>query len=64
MDFLLWNKAFGAPTTWTHFRYCNDAENRVGAVSVEEMKSHAFFEPVDWEHIRYVFVLQYLRVGV
>uniref|UniRef100_A0AAZ3SGR9 non-specific serine/threonine protein kinase n=1 Tax=Oncorhynchus tshawytscha TaxID=74940 RepID=A0AAZ3SGR9_ONCTS len=33
-------------------RYCNDAENRVGAVSVEEMKSHAFFEPVDWEHIR------------
>uniref|UniRef100_A0A4W5KZ87 non-specific serine/threonine protein kinase n=1 Tax=Hucho hucho TaxID=62062 RepID=A0A4W5KZ87_9TELE len=33
-------------------RYCNDADNRVGAVSVEEMKSHAFFEPVDWEHIR------------
>uniref|UniRef100_A0A6Q2XKJ6 non-specific serine/threonine protein kinase n=1 Tax=Esox lucius TaxID=8010 RepID=A0A6Q2XKJ6_ESOLU len=33
-------------------RFCNDAENRVGAVSVEEIKSHAFFEPVDWEHIR------------
>ncbi|KAG7234817.1 hypothetical protein INR49_003878 [Caranx melampygus] len=33
-------------------RYCTDAENRVGAVSVEEIKSHAFFESVDWEHIR------------
>ncbi|KAJ8398891.1 hypothetical protein AAFF_G00417990 [Aldrovandia affinis] len=33
-------------------RYCNDAENRIGAVSVEEIKSHPFFEPVDWEHIR------------
>ncbi len=35
------------------FRYCTDAENRVGAVSVEEIKSHQFFESVDWEHIRY-----------
>uniref|UniRef100_A0A3Q2Y5Q1 non-specific serine/threonine protein kinase n=2 Tax=Hippocampus comes TaxID=109280 RepID=A0A3Q2Y5Q1_HIPCM len=33
-------------------RYCTDAENRVGAGSVEEIKSHQFFEPVDWEHIR------------
>jgi len=33
-------------------RYCTDAENRVGAVSVEEIKGHAFFESVDWEHIR------------
>uniref|UniRef100_A0A672GED7 non-specific serine/threonine protein kinase n=1 Tax=Salarias fasciatus TaxID=181472 RepID=A0A672GED7_SALFA len=33
-------------------RYCTDAENRVGAVSVDEIKSHAFFESVDWEHIR------------
>lgn len=37
-----------------HFRYCNDAENRIGAVSVEEIKSHQFFESVDWEHIRYM----------
>lgn len=36
------------------FRYCTDAENRVGAVSVEEIKSHQFFESVDWEHIRYM----------
>uniref|UniRef100_A0A8C6VXQ2 non-specific serine/threonine protein kinase n=1 Tax=Nothobranchius furzeri TaxID=105023 RepID=A0A8C6VXQ2_NOTFU len=33
-------------------QYCTDAENRVGAASVEEIKSHAFFESVDWEHIR------------
>uniref|UniRef100_A0A8D3DTG2 non-specific serine/threonine protein kinase n=1 Tax=Scophthalmus maximus TaxID=52904 RepID=A0A8D3DTG2_SCOMX len=33
-------------------KYCTDAENRVGAVSVEEIKSHQFFESVDWEHIR------------
>uniref|UniRef100_A0A3Q1G3D2 Serine/threonine-protein kinase sax-1 n=1 Tax=Acanthochromis polyacanthus TaxID=80966 RepID=A0A3Q1G3D2_9TELE len=33
-------------------RYCTDAENRIGAVSVEEIKSHPFFESVDWEHIR------------
>lgn len=35
-------------------RYCTDAENRIGAVSVEEIKSHQFFESVDWEHIRYM----------
>uniref|UniRef100_A0A8C7VBV4 non-specific serine/threonine protein kinase n=1 Tax=Oryzias sinensis TaxID=183150 RepID=A0A8C7VBV4_9TELE len=34
-------------------RYCTDAENRVGAGSVDEIKSHQFFESVDWEHIRY-----------
>lgn len=40
-------------------RYCTDAENRIGAASVEEIKSHQFFESVDWEHIRYVIdVLQ------
>ncbi|KAG2459943.1 ST38L kinase, partial [Polypterus senegalus] len=33
-------------------RFCNDAENRVGANGVEEIKSHPFFVPVDWEHIR------------
>ncbi|KAJ0047456.1 hypothetical protein NL108_000663, partial [Boleophthalmus pectinirostris] len=33
-------------------RYCTDAENRIGAVSVDEIKSHQFFESVDWEHIR------------
>lgn len=36
------------------YRYCTDPENRVGAVSVEEIKSHQFFESVDWEHIRYI----------
>lgn len=35
------------------FRFCTDAENRIGAVSVDEIKSHQFFESVDWEHIRY-----------
>lgn len=35
-------------------RYCTDAENRIGAANVEEIKSHQFFESVDWEHIRYV----------
>lgn len=34
-------------------RYCTDAENRIGAVSVDEIKSHQFFESVDWEHIRF-----------
>lgn len=34
------------------FRYCTDAENRIGAANVEEIKSHQFFESVDWEHIR------------
>lgn len=34
-------------------RYCTDAENRIGAANVEEIKGHQFFESVDWEHIRY-----------
>uniref|UniRef100_A0A8C1QQ04 non-specific serine/threonine protein kinase n=1 Tax=Cyprinus carpio TaxID=7962 RepID=A0A8C1QQ04_CYPCA len=33
-------------------RYCTDAENRIGSGSVDEIKSHPFFESVDWEHIR------------
>lgn len=33
-------------------RYCTDAENRIGALSVDEIKCHPFFEAVDWEHIR------------
>ncbi|TSM20249.1 Serine/threonine-protein kinase 38-like [Bagarius yarrelli] len=32
--------------------YCTDAENRIGALSVDEIKCHPFFEGVDWEHIR------------
>lgn len=38
------------------FRFCTDAENRIGSGSVDEIKSHLFFEPVDWEHIRCVHV--------
>ncbi|XP_070562359.1 serine/threonine-protein kinase 38-like [Ptychodera flava] len=33
-------------------RFCCDAEHRLGANGVEEIKSHPFFEGVDWEHIR------------
>uniref|UniRef100_A0A2D4I656 non-specific serine/threonine protein kinase n=2 Tax=Micrurus lemniscatus lemniscatus TaxID=129467 RepID=A0A2D4I656_MICLE len=33
-------------------KFCTDAENRVGSNGVEEIKSHAFFEGVDWAHIR------------
>ncbi|XP_077325200.1 serine/threonine-protein kinase 38-like isoform X2 [Lithobates pipiens] len=33
-------------------RFCNDADNRIGANGIEEIKSHAFFEGVDWGHIR------------
>ncbi|XP_032816022.1 serine/threonine-protein kinase 38-like [Petromyzon marinus] len=33
-------------------RFCCEAENRVGANGVEEIKTHAFFEGVDWEHMR------------
>ncbi|PWA14632.1 hypothetical protein CCH79_00014317 [Gambusia affinis] len=43
-------------------RYCTDAENRIGAVSVEEIKSHPFFESVDWEHIRYKLTCFFLNV--
>lgn len=43
-------------------RYCTDAENRIGAANVEEIKSHQFFESVDWEHIRYLTAVC-LKVG-
>ncbi|XP_002730976.1 serine/threonine-protein kinase 38-like [Saccoglossus kowalevskii] len=33
-------------------RYCCDSEHRIGANGVEEIKSHQFFEGIDWEHIR------------
>ncbi|XP_056409746.1 serine/threonine-protein kinase 38-like isoform X1 [Hyla sarda] len=33
-------------------RFCTDADNRIGANGVEEIKSHPFFECVDWGHIR------------
>ncbi|KAL7982800.1 hypothetical protein Chor_005203 [Crotalus horridus] len=32
--------------------FCTDGENRIGSNGVEEIKSHAFFEGVDWAHIR------------
>ncbi|XP_015681344.2 serine/threonine-protein kinase 38-like [Protobothrops mucrosquamatus] len=33
-------------------KFCTDGENRIGSNGVEEIKSHAFFEGVDWAHIR------------
>ncbi|KAK7834009.1 hypothetical protein U0070_004990 [Myodes glareolus] len=33
-------------------RFCTDSENRIGNGGVEEIKSHPFFEGVDWGHIR------------
>ncbi|EPY73750.1 hypothetical protein CB1_002578033 [Camelus ferus] len=33
-------------------RFCIDSENRIGNSGVEEIKGHAFFEGVDWGHIR------------
>ncbi|KAF2987035.1 hypothetical protein EK904_007008 [Melospiza melodia maxima] len=33
-------------------RFCIDSENRIGSNGVEEIKSHPFFEGVDWGHIR------------
>ncbi|KAJ7424828.1 Serine/threonine-protein kinase 38-like protein [Pitangus sulphuratus] len=33
-------------------RFCTDSENRIGSNGVEEIKSHPFFEGVDWGHIR------------
>ncbi|KAG5212421.1 hypothetical protein JEQ12_014850, partial [Ovis aries] len=33
-------------------RFCIDSENRIGNSGVEEIKSHPFFEGVDWGHIR------------
>ncbi|OWK03715.1 STK38L [Cervus elaphus hippelaphus] len=34
-------------------RFCIDSENRIGNSGVEEIKSHPFFEGVDWGHIRF-----------
>ncbi|CAF91884.1 unnamed protein product, partial [Tetraodon nigroviridis] len=42
----------GSGSVCSGFRYCTDAENRIGAANVEEIRSHQFFESVDWEHIR------------
>ncbi|XP_030845020.1 serine/threonine-protein kinase tricorner [Strongylocentrotus purpuratus] len=33
-------------------RFCCEADRRVGKNGVDEIKSHAFFHGVDWEHIR------------
>ncbi|XP_054904680.1 serine/threonine-protein kinase 38 isoform X2 [Poeciliopsis prolifica] len=33
-------------------RFCCEEENRIGAASVEEIKSNPFFEGVDYDHIR------------
>ncbi|XP_063400664.1 serine/threonine-protein kinase 38-like isoform X2 [Mytilus trossulus] len=33
-------------------RFCCDPEHRIGANSIDEIKSHVFFKGVDWEHIR------------
>jgi len=38
------------------FRFCIDSENRIGSNGVEEIKSHPFFEGVDWGHIRYIYI--------
>ena len=35
-------------------RFCCDPEHRIGANSIDEIKSHVFFKGVDWEHIRCV----------
>ena len=33
-------------------RFCCDAEHRIGAHGIQEVKEHFFFKGVDWEHIR------------
>ncbi|XP_076859944.1 serine/threonine-protein kinase 38 isoform X1 [Brachyhypopomus gauderio] len=33
-------------------RFCCESENRIGSAGVEEIKSNAFFEGVDYDHIR------------
>ena len=35
-----------------YFRFCCDAEHRIGAHGIQEVKEHFFFKGVDWEHIR------------
>lgn len=42
------------------FRFCTDSENRIGSNGVEEIKSHPFFEGVDWGHIRYTYIYMYI----
>ncbi|ESO83280.1 hypothetical protein LOTGIDRAFT_169498 [Lottia gigantea] len=33
-------------------RFCCDGEHRLGAGGISEIKSHPFFQSVDWDHIR------------
>ena len=33
-------------------RFCCDAEHRIGAHGISEVKEHFFFKGVDWDHIR------------
>lgn len=35
-------------------RFCCNPDNRIGANSIDEIKSHPFLTGVDWEHIRSV----------
>ena len=37
-------------------RFCCDREHRIGMGGVAEIKEHIFFQGVDWEHIRFVFI--------
>lgn len=46
------------------FRFCTDSENRIGSNGVEEIKSHPFFEGVDWGHIRYRCVYVYIYIHI
>lgn len=45
-------------------RFCCEADHRIGAAGVEEIKRNAFFEGVDYDHIRSdalcVFVIESL----
>ena len=34
-------------------RFCCNADHRIGANSVQEIRSHVFFRGVDWDHIRW-----------
>lgn len=34
-------------------RFCCEEEHRIGATGVEDIKGNAFFEGVDYDHIRY-----------
>jgi hypothetical protein len=40
---------------WYTYYSC-DPEHRIGANSIDEIKSHVFFRGIDWEHIRFVFI--------